>query len=256
MDNLNPTIVTVMLPSGQVVDIVNWSDKPVYSSADLQSGFVTEEIDLFQYVAGREVTSYGNPAGAPVVKRTATDTDTNVQVQGEMTTAEELLVYAIKPEFFMFTTPIINDFSSRSIYAEGGAVEPAVPASACFMPLPTNESLAILQQQLILRLKISEKVYAEAGLGYFNTGFGVYGAANSRGNAGMPTQEAVRSYTLPHHIGAQEKYRVQLINAGGNACNFGNIAVESGTTCDVVVRDDVMMTIRINLDGLYKRPTA
>jgi len=253
-ENLD-TIVQVKLPSGQVVDIVNWSDKPVYSSADLQSGFVTEEIDFFQYVAGRDVTAYGNPAGPPVVKRTATDADTNMQVQGEMSTQEELLVYAIKPEFFMFTTPTLNNFQLRSLTVDGAETD-GLAASPCGFPQPTPNALAILQQQLVLRLKISEKVYAEAGLGYFNTGFGVSSFNNfSAGTAGVPSQEAVRSYTLPHHIGAQEKFRGQLINPGGNACDFG-VVDDFGSVCERVLRNGVMVTIRLNLDGLYKRPTA
>jgi len=245
------TIVQVKLPTGQVVDIVNWSDKPVYSSADLQNGFVAEEIDFFQYVVGRVVTGYGNPLGPPPVRRTATDADTNVQVAGEMSTMEELLVYAIKPEFFLYTTPVaVNDFSSRS-YMEPGIDD----ASPCDLPIMRADALAILQSQLILRLNISEKNYAEAGLGYFNTGFGVF-APGVAATAGQPQQNAVRSYTLPHHIGAQEKYRAQLINPGGNPCNF---AVDQSTQTDPcvrVVQNDMMVTIRLNLDGLYKRPTA
>lgn len=253
MENLD-TIVQVKLPSGQVVDVVNWTDKPVFSSADLQSGFVSEEIDLFQYVSGREVTAYGNPAGPPAVKRTATDADTNMQVQGEMTTQEELLVYAIKPEFFMFTTPTINNFQTRSLTAAGGGPEATSP---CGFPQPTPNAIAILQQQLLLRLNISEKVYAEAGLGYFNTGFGVYSFNSlNAANAGLPSQEAVRSYTLPAHIGAQEKFRTQLINPRGVACDFGVVDTVDDGVCTRVVHDDVMVTIRLNLDGLYKRPTA
>lgn len=252
MDNENlDTIVQVKMPTGQIVDIVNWSDKPVFSAADLQSGFVTEEVDFFQYVAGREVTGYGAPGGAPPVRRTATDADTNMQAPGEMTTQEELLVYAIKPEFFMFTTPTINDFSSRSLLEDGED-----DTSPCGFPTITPQGLAILQQQLILRLKISEKIYAEAGLGYFNTGFGVYSFNMLSGaTAGYPGQDAVRAYTLPHHIGAQEKFRGQLINPGGNACDFG-VVDSADSECERTLRNDVMVTIRLNLDGLYKRPTA
>jgi hypothetical protein len=256
MNNLD-TIVQVKLPSGQVVDIVDWSDLPIFSSADLQNGYVQEEVDLFQYVAGRDVASFGAP-GAAVVKRTASDLDTNVATAGQMTTNEELLVYAIKPEYFFFITEEINDFNSRSL---------TLPGSAGF-PSPSAAGLAVLQQQLLLRLIISEKVFAEAGLGYFNTGFGVFqqttvqpGAAAAVGivgtaTAGLPSQEAVRSYVLPHHIGAQEKYRAQLINPNGDPVLFGMTEQFGGEGGDRVVNPDVMCTIRINLDGLYKRPTA
>lgn len=250
-DNLD-TIVQVKLPSGQIVDVVNWSDKPIFSTADLQSGFVTEEVDFFQYVSGREVTSYGSP-GNPVIKRTATDADTNLQVPGEMTTQEELLVYAIKPEYFLFVTTTINDFTTRT-FAAGAVGDDGT--ETCGMPQITPNALAILQQQLVLRLNISEKNYAEAGLGYFNTGFGVSSFNSlSAANAGIPSQEAVRSYTLPHHIGAQEKFRAQLINPTGLACDFG-VFDALATECERTDRNDVMVTIRLNLDGLYKRPTA
>jgi len=257
MNNLD-TIVQVKLPSGQIVDIVDWSDLPIFSSADLQNGYVQEEVDLFQYVAGRDVASFGAPGGGAVIKRTASDSDTNVATAGQMTTNEELLVYAIKPEFFFFITEEINNFASRSLTLAGSAG----------FPSPSAAGLAVLQQQLLLRLIISEKVFAEAGLGYFNTGFGVFqqttvqpGVAAAVGivgtaTAGLPSQEAVRSYVLPHHIGAQEKYRAQLINPNGDPVLFGMTEGFGDEGGDRIVNPNVMCTVRINLDGLYKRPTA
>lgn len=249
MDQNLDTIVQVKLPSGQVLDIVDWSDLPIFSAADLQAGCVLEELDFFQYVVGGQVPSATQPGGPAAIKRTASEVDTNVATAGQMTTNEELLVYAIKPEVFMFTTPTINDFTSRSILVAGD--DGSEPVG---MPSPGPECLSVLNQQTLLRLTITEKVKAEAGFGYFNTGFGVFHLSEGSvyANAGVPSQEAVRSYVLPHHIGSQEKFRVQLINPTGEALEFGVVEGEGGRDA----RQDVMATIRINLDGLYKRPTA
>lgn len=251
-------IVQVRTPDGRVIDIVDWTDMPLYSSADFQSGFVQEETDFFQYVVGREVPGIGNGAST-AVKRTATDIDTNMAVAGELTTNEEMLVYAIKPEIYMFTTTTTNNFTTRSITADGDdGTEPIG------FPGASPECLNVLNQQTLLRLEISEKTKAEAGFGYFNAGFGPFigttivpGTADSfKGTAvnGLPSQGAVRSFVIGHHIGGQEKFRVSLVNPQGTAVNF---SVGELVTSDVrLAPADVMMTIRVNLDGLYKRPTA
>jgi hypothetical protein len=179
-----------------------------------------------------------------------------------------MLVYAIKPEYYFYNTETVNDFTTRTY-------EGAVPSeddllasdeSICSTPAPTAVGLWILAQQLLLRLIISQKVYAEASIAYFNTGFGPFGQQTDLGlgslvgapvqsmaNGGFPSQEAVRSFVIPHHMGSQEKYRVNIVNAGGEPVSFGKGFQYPGT-CSNTPR--VMMSLRINLDGLYKRPTA
>lgn len=247
------TITQVKLLNGQVIDLVDWTDRPLYSTVDLQSGFTTQEVSLFQYVEGDAVPGAGTAA---TTLRTATLNDTNISVPGSMASTEEMLVYAIKPEVYFYATGTDNDFTTRTYTTA------TTTAGAFALPMPSGTGLEILNQQLLLQLKISQKVYKEASFGYFNKGFGVSGF-NATGNSpvapsnnGLPSQEAVRSFVIPDHIGSQEKFRVMLVNTSGieaGAVVFGTTQDANG---DIVTDADVMASIRINLDGLYKRPTA
>lgn len=249
------TITQVKLLNGQVIDLVNWTDQPLYSSVDLRSGFTTQEVSLFQYVEGDQVPGFGPAA---TTSRTATQNDTNIATPGSMASTEEMLVYAIKPEVYMYYMTDDADFNTRTYTSDPGGDGLLLP------PMAHGEGLEILNQQLLLQLIISQKVFAEASFGYFNKGFGVSGfnsgleGPSAPSNNGLPSQEAVRSFVIPHHIGAQEKYRVTLNNTSAienGAVLFGTFAVDAeGPT--IVSLDNVMATIRISLDGLYKRPTA
>lgn len=247
------TITQVKLLNGKVVDLVDWSDQPLFSSIDLQTGFTTQDMSLFQYVVGDSVPGF---SPVTVTTRTATDNDTNIATPGSMSSTEEMLVYAIKPEIYEYILGTTGNFGTRS-YAntQTGGVGLPIPSAAC---------VAILQQQLILQLEISQKVFAQASLGYFNTGYGVFSSgsqgqanpSNSYGANGVPSQEAVRSFVIPHHIGSQEKYRLQLMNSSdinSGAVQFGYL---SNAAQAVVLNANAAVTLRILLDGLYKRPTA
>lgn len=250
------TITQLKLPSGKEIDLVDWTDKPIFSSIDLQTGFTAQELTLFQYVVGDVVPSFGTAA---TISRVATSRDTNVQAPGAMASTEEMLVYAIKPEITFYTTDPVNDFTTLQY-------TPPLPGGIIGFPLPTAEGLAVLASMLMLDLEISQKTYAHASLGYFNTGFGVFNgramdpslAFSSVGNLGLPSQEAVRSFVIPHHMGSQEKYRVILYNPGplnGGVVDFG-LAVVTGEGSGFELSADVAATIKINLDGLYKRPVS
>lgn len=238
-------ITKMRLPGGAEVALVDWTDKPLYSSLDLQTGFTANEMNLFQYVVGDPVPGFGTAA---VTRRTSTENDTNISTPGAMASTEEMLVYAIKVEYYGLHDTA-NDFTSLSVTKDG---DPTIRMTA----------LSELQRRLNLRLVISQKVYAEAPLGYFNTGFGPFshspiaGAAvtttQATGNAGLPSQEAVRSYVIPHHIGGQEKYRVSISNFTGAAVNFG---FNYGAT-DLAADSTYAVTLRVLLDGLYKRPVS
>lgn len=237
-------VTKLRLPNGTEVALVDWSDRPLYSSADFQSGFVDEETDLFNYVTGDPV-----PARAPsatIVRRTATLQDTNISTPSAMNSTEELLIYGIKVELFAYTLDTNGDFEGINTF--GTTISyPNVPA-----PM-----LKELQRTLMLQLVISQKVYSEATLGYYNTGFGPYGIATGPANLGaatvanqgLPSQEAVRSFAIPHHIGGQEKYRVAILNPTATADDFGLIDAGSLDTLAAT-------TIRVYLDGLYKRPVS
>lgn len=248
------TISQVKLPNGQVIDLVDWSDLPIFSSLDLQTGFTAQEMSLFQYTVGGSVPGFGTGA---ITARVATERDTNVQAPGTMASTEEMLVYAIKPEISFFLADTPNDFTTL-FYAP--------PAPGGF-PMPSAEGLAVLGNLLLVELEISQKRYAYASLAYFNTGFGIFGRSSnqadnpimqSQGNLGWPAQNAVRSFVVPGHMGSQEKYRVNILNPGGingGVVDFGMVVVE-GEPNTYEITAGVAATIKINLDGLYKRPVA
>lgn len=253
------TITQVKLPNGKVIDLVDWTDKPIFSSLDLQTGFTAQEMTLFQYTVGSTVPGYGTGA---VTQRVATDRDTNVQAPGTMASTEEMLVYAIKPEVSFWLADPANDFTSLTYDPDD--------AAPFGFPQPTAEGLMVLGNLLMLELEISQKAYAYASLAYFNTGFGVFGRSNNTGNSdaglpfqsvgnlGWPSQNAVRSFVIPGHMGAQEKYKVNLYNPGGingGVVNFGMVW-DTGEPNTYTDNAAIAATIKINLDGLYKRPVS
>ena len=237
-------ITTMRLPDGAEVAFVDWSDKPLWSSVDLLSGFTDTEVNAFTYVVGDEVPATVNAT----VRRIASDRDTNVSTPGSMASTEEMLVYAIKPEY------------NESRTADGNPTElDVLTYQQQGQPIPRSNRLAILQDQLILQLEVSQKIEHSAPLGYYNTGFGVLTsmqstnatALSSRGTAGLPSQEAVRSLGIPVHIGGQEKYRVALVNAAAAAVPSGQ-----NEATPPVNDAQIVHTVRVYLDGLYKRPVS
>lgn len=225
---------------------------------DFQSGFTIQDISLFNYTNGGSVPGAGNPAGPPVVQRTATENDTNIAAQGSMASTEEMLVYSIRPEVHFYLTTTQNDFTTRTYtgaygFTSGILTAPALPGGA-------DPWYAVLNQQLLLRLIISQKTFSEAGFGYYNKGFGPTAGATSSTNNGIASQEAVRSFVIPHHIGSQEKFRVDLVNnaeINAGAVDFGiNVEETAPAPIEGNPIPQLAATIRIYLDGLYKRPTA
>jgi hypothetical protein len=252
------TITQIVLPDGTEIGLADWTDRPLYSTADLASGFTDQEMDLFQYTAGQAV-----PAAAPTpgfVLRSSTQQDTDLATAGEMATTEEMLVYAVKPEVHcgLWDTENFNTF--RYVGPPS-----ALGTSPIGMPGVPLTVFAVLMQALLIRLRVSEKDYVQAGFAYHNPGFGLFGVSNmvpqpaanpsmSIGNNGLPSQEAVRSFALPVHIGGQEKYRLTLVNDPGTPVEFGKL--ELSGPGPIVNDPEVMVRVRVYLDGLYKRPTA
>lgn len=239
-------ITTMRLPDGAEVAFVDWSDTPLWSSADFLGGSADTELDLFQYVSGEPVPHTTNIT----VGRTSSDADTNLATPGSMASTEEMLVYAIKPDIqeWTLTDEPLSDANSRQALAPN-------------QPQPSRKRLAMAHAQLLLTLEVSQKFSHRASLGYYNPGFGAFGPAIYSGAAfaqpvtaatpGMPTQEAVRSLVIPIHIGGQEKYRVRIENTTGAALLIG--LNEASPAVDVA---GIMFTMRIFLDGLYKRPVS
>lgn len=251
------TITQVVLPDGTEIGLADWTDRPLYSTCDLGSGYSDQELDLFQYTAGQAV-----PAAAPTpgfILRSSTQNDTDLATAGEMATTEEMLVYAVKPEVFcgLWDTQNFNSFRYTGDPS-------ALGTSPIGMPGTPLTVLAVLLQSLLIRLRVSEKDYVQAGMAYHNPGFGLFGVSNmvpqpaaaqsmTLGNNGLPSQEAVRSFALPVHMGGQEKYRATLVNDPGLPVEFGKLELTGG---EIVNDPEVMVRIRLYLDGLYKRPTA
>ena len=153
-------ITQVRLPDGRNVAIVDWTDKPLFSTIDLLSGYTDQEIECFTYNVSDNVSSSSNIT----TRRVATERDTNVATPGGMASTEEILIYNIKVEPFEFLAAAPPNTADATLFST------AAPG----LPVPQPQTLAILNQFTLLRLEISQKIYAEAGVAYFNTGFGPF----------------------------------------------------------------------------------
>lgn len=247
------TITKIRFPDGREVAFVDWTDRPIFSTIELLHGTAVQEMNWFQYTAGDPVPAF---APVPVVaQRVASDLDTNLAAPGTMDSTEEMLVYALRPEVFrrQVATAGAPDFSA-----------PAALLAATNEPIPTPIMLEVLNMRTTLNLEISDKIYASAGFGYFNVGFGVVGngaplnaTAGEIGNNGVQSQEAVRSLVIPQHIGGQEKFRcfLRFVDDGtGNGIELGLQGPDEGEAPGS--QDTRFARIRLYLDGLNKRPTA
>lgn len=240
-------ITTLRLPDGREVAFVDWSDMPLYSTLELLGNFVDNEITCFTYTIGDPVPATLNA----IVQRTATERDTNVVTPGSMASTEELLVYAIKPEYMLLRTTDQGDTDLTTATVLG---------STMALPVPQTMSLGEALRRLVLQLEVSQKIEHQAPLSYYNTGFGgtahwgvnddTDATPNRRGyaTAGSPRESAVRSLAIPVHIGGQENYRVRLVNPTGLIVNF-----RQDTNA---IDDQLVYRIRVLLDGLYKRPVS
>jgi hypothetical protein len=244
-------ITKMRLPDGREVAFVDWTDKPIFSTIEILSGTTVQEMNWFQYVQGDSV-----PAFAPVpvaAQRSANDWDTNLAAPGSMASTEEMLVYAIRPEVYRRR---IEDAEAPNFAAPGDLNAPIGE------PMPTSTMLAVLSMRTLLSLEISKKVFSQASFGYFNQGFGVYTSDNASGTQlgmqGFPAQTSVRALTIPQHIGGQEKFRVFITNVDDGTVN--NPGLELGASAPGANQEgtdnNIFARIKINLDGLYKRPVS
>jgi hypothetical protein len=246
-------IVTMRLADGRTVEFADWSDKPLYSSINVLHGTTQQEMAFYQYVQGDPVPSFAPPTFT-VNARTANERDTNMAVPGAMSSEEEFLVFAIRPE--VFAQHIENepanfaDFQNPAPLASGGSILGGDVT-------PPTGMLAVLALRTILFMEISEKRFPQAGFGYFNFGAGAMAtggdatAGLSSGMQGLPSQEAVRTLVIPSHIGGTEKFRVVLFNADGVGLEMG-YNMQGDDDPD----ENRFANIRIYLDGLYRRGTA
>lgn len=229
-------ITKVRLPDGQEVGLVEWSQRPLYSTVDIHSGVTSQEIYAFNYTEGETVTRAG---GSSTYDRTATLKDTNIANPSSMDATEEFLCFGISVELFQFV-------------ADGSALD----TDEAGLPVPYVENIATLHNRIILELEVSEKAFPQAGLGFFPAGFGVHGwnttptggSARSYGVNGAPGAHALDDLQVPVHMGGTEDYNVILHNSTGDAITFRNTAGSSD--------DNAVIVARIYLRGLHKRATA
>lgn len=249
-------ITTLRLPDGTEVAFVDWNDMPLYSTVDLLSNFTDNQIDAFTYVNGQRVPATSNAS----VSRTATEADTNISTIGSMASTEEMLVYDIRLEITQLHTAVATPDDLTSVTTTLFADD----------PIPRANRVAMLNWYLIGKLEVSQKVMHQAPLGYYVTGYGAFsmagagaglaGVARTLANQGFPSAEAVRAYVVPIHIGGQEKYRFSITNPRGlpNTSLTGTTAVPldlneaQPPTAESSGR--TVLSLRIELDGLYKRP--
>lgn len=238
-------ITKMRLPDGTEVAFVDWEDQSIYSSAYAQTGFTDSQILLFTYAAGEAVTVSQNITTG----FTATERETNVATAGQLNQTEEMLVYSIKPEVSIYCEDTLADISALNVTAQPG------------LPVPSMPQLQILNDSLVLRLWVSQKVMHEEKFGYYNTGFGAMGMGamfpaatgvqRTYGARGLPSQDAVRSLAMPVYIGGGETYYVSLDNFAGGPVDFG---ILEGDTPTLFTR--LVAKFAIHLDGLHKRPVS
>jgi hypothetical protein len=250
-------IVTMRLADGRTVEFADWSDKPLYSTVQILHGSTQQEMAAFTYVQGDPVPGFA-PPGFTVNPRTANERDTNMAVPSGLSSEEEFLVFAIKPEVFAERNDATNQGNSIADFQTPEALC-GVQGALTNSVLPSPGMLGVLGLRTILYLEISEKRFPQAGFNYFNTGFGPMAAASQAtagiATQGMPTQDAVRTLVIPSHIGGTEKFRVMLFNPDGVGLEVGYDAdnsVDGELSCDTRRIADV----RFYLDGLYRRGTA
>lgn len=240
----SPQITQIRLADGTIVAFVDWTDQPLFSTIEIQHGSNVQEMDFFQYVSGDNVPAYSPNAIAG--QRSSTELDTNLSQPGAMSSTEEMLVFALRPEVFVLD---LQDAASPNFAA------PAALDGTPF-PMPSQYTYQVLALRTLLSLEISQKIYSQQGFGMYNLGAGVFGAGAAGAGAsvftnGLPSQEAVRSLVVPQHIGGQEKFRVFMTFADDGTGD----GIEVGLTDDTS-DESLYARIRLYLDGLHKRPVA
>lgn len=250
-------ITKMRLPDGSEVAFVDWQDQPIYSTVWALTGFSDEELFLFTYAPGDPISKSDNINTG----YTSTLLDTNTSTAGSLNETEEMLVYSIRPEYSVFDVADAQTPSLVDLVIDG--------AASMGLPNISITQLKLLQDSLLLQLKVSMKTMHQERLGYYNTGFGptgqgmIYPTATttqrSFGAAGLPSQDAVRSLAMPIYIGGGEKFRVLLVNPstdGGSTNSTGAVDFGYSEASTPVLSTTRVAKIVVHLDGLHKRPVS
>jgi hypothetical protein len=231
-------LISVRLPNGEDVDPGEWSDTPLYSTAEFQLNVAISSVFFF---------SYGETGSVPVTpatltSRPANDADTNMQGQGSILPGNErIIVYSIQVEFY-------NMGNSQGGTDDTSATPPDVSL---------QQMLSIQRDTLgILHIASRKKEYCRAPIGYYATSKGVNrlmqpnaqiaGAATGfkvAYNSGLTVGDQ-RTFATPHDIPGGTTFDFEL--------NFPNGIV---TMEDVVGAGDLIRS-RCTFYGPRKRPVA
>jgi hypothetical protein len=227
-------ITKIQLTNGETVAFTDWTDRMLYSTADLLSGFTDQKVSLFSYSDGEDVSHTKNITTA----RTATQEDTNISNAAEMDATQEFLCYSIQIEVYQTegTADGITSYIGRP-----GA------------PMPNAGIMSLLHARIIFALRVSQKDFPVASLGWFVAGFGpVIGHTytdQSLAVNGQPGHHARFDQSVPIHIGGTEKYHGELRNLGTEPSGVIDFPDDDG-----VADATAYVLVRANMRGLHKRP--
>lgn len=237
-------ITQIRLQDGRTISLTDWSSRRLYSTADILNGATDQELRLFSYTEGDSIVTTDNmPASS---RRIATLNDTNIQTANQLASTEEFLVYAVENEFYARAHEE-NPEEGLPIFI-GAAGQPGL----------NYTTLKSLHLQLLLELDISEKTFPIASIGRYAPGFGAVVTPALTGDLSalaiaensVQSRDAVESLSIPLHIGGTEEYSVIIHNPTGQPiATYDN----DGSVDDDETR---VITARVSLCGLHKRPTA
>ena len=170
--------------------------------------------------------------------RNATQEDTNISNAAEMDATQEFLCYSIQIEVYQTegTADGITSYIGRP-----GA------------PMPNAGIMSLLHARIIFALRVSQKDFPVASLGWFVAGFGpVVGHTytdQSLAVNGQPGHHARFDQSVPIHIGGTEKYQCELRNLGTDPSGVIDFPDDDG-----VADAEAYVLVRANMRGLHKRP--
>ena len=237
-------ITQIRLQDGRTISLTDWSSRRLYSACDILNGATDEELRLFSYTEGDSiVTSQNMPDSS---RRIATLADTNIQQANQMPSTEELLVYAMECELY-----------ERS-HAETPESGPPIFIGVAGQPGLNYTTLKALHLLLMLELDIAEKTFPISSIGRFAPGFGAVVTPALTGDLSalaiaensVQSRDAVESLSIPLHIGGTEEYSVIIHNPTGNPIDTYDADGEADES------ETRVITARVSLCGLHKRPTA
>lgn len=229
-------ITKIQLQDGTTVAFTDWTDRFIYSLADLLSGFTDQRVSLFSYSTGETVAHSKNITTGT---RTATKNDTNLSNAAEMDATEEALVYSLQTEVYQMVGTGTGGISSQ--------------ISRPGMPNPNAGTLALLGARLIMALRVSQKNFPEASLLAFSAGFGPQIAStltqSTLATNGQPGHDHRFDMSVPIHIGGTEKFSVDLINEATEPSGAISFPDDNG-----VADTTSWVQVRVNMRCLHKRP--